>query len=292
MRTLQLLVILFGLLVLSACVNGPDREPNGEVRVRTADGMELAPVPGGFFQMGSTSDQSTAAFQLCHRFWDTCGQNQFRDETPRHLVYLSGFWIDRTEVSNQQYQRCVQAGACSAPRCWNGLQFDDPEGPVVCVTWDQASAYCGWAGGRLPTEAEWEYAARGPAGALYPWGNDFEGTKLNYCDSTCGRPRSDPEFSDGYYYTAPVGSYPEGASWVGVLNLSGNVSEWVQDGFSSYQPLPAWNPVGKGTGDTHTIRGGSWFLSPLEARATWRQGLASGDWYDDLGFRCLIPGTP
>jgi formylglycine-generating enzyme required for sulfatase activity len=170
---------------------------------------------------------------------------------------------------------------------WAGLQFDDPDQPVGCVTWNQAQAYCEWVGGRLPTEAEWEYAARGPDGYRYPWGNSFVGAWLNYCDETCGRPRSDTAWDDGQLYAAQVGHYPDGASWCGALDIAGNVSEWVGDWHGSYDSKWSANPLGPANGHLRVIRGGSWFLTRAETRATWRGELGPGIWFDDLGFRCV-----
>jgi formylglycine-generating enzyme required for sulfatase activity len=246
-------------------------------------------VPAGEFPMGSDEDDIESAFELCTQYWGHCDRERFYDERPQHPVALDEYCIDRTEVTNEQYRRCVEAGMCEEPACWGGLQFDDPDQPVVCVTWDQAQAYCEWVGGRLPTEAEWEYAARGPEGLLYPWGNSFAGARLNYCDQTCGRARSDPAWNDGQLYAAPVGHYPDGASWCGALDLAGNVSEWVGDWHGSYDSTPSANPSGPASGHLRVLRGGSWFLTRAETRATWRGELGSATWFDDLGFRCVIP---
>jgi formylglycine-generating enzyme required for sulfatase activity len=147
-------------------------------------------------------------------------------------------------VINNQYQKCVQDGVCGESEC----QVGSDDYPVVCVTWEHAAAYCQWAGGRLPTEAEWEYAARGPERSRFPWGNDFTGTYLNYCDKNCTLDKRDEEFDDGYAQSAPVGSYPQGVSWVGALDLAGNVWEMVADWNSEYLPEKQVNPTGPSTG--------------------------------------------
>jgi formylglycine-generating enzyme required for sulfatase activity len=115
------------------------------------------------------------------------------------------------------------------------------------------------------------------------------GAWLNYCDETCGRARSDPAWNDGRYYSAPVGSYPDGSSWSGALDMAGNVSEWVSDWYGRYDGHESRNPVGPAQGHLRAIRGGSWFLTPVEARTTWRAGIGPGSWFDDLGFRCVMP---
>lgn len=243
-------------------------------------------VPAGDFLMGSTPEEIQPAQELCEQVWTACNEIRFQDELPQHRVQVDAFWLDQTEVSNAQYRRCVDAGTCTNPFCWEGLQFNAPQQPVVCVIWQQAQDYCTWVGGRLPTEAEWEYAARGPESLLYPWGNEFNGSKLNYCDATCRRRRSDTTFNDGQYYSAPVGMYPGGASWCGALDMAGNVSEWVADWFGFYAAGTQSNPTGPSAGRTRLIRGGSWFFTRVEARTAWREGMNPDIWFDDIGFRC------
>ena len=135
----------------------------GDTWTRPADGMVMVYVPAGEFKMGSIGGDD--------------------DEQPVHTVALDGFWIDRTEVTKAQYEQCVAAGACTP--CYGDSPYDDY--PAIYVTWYQAGTYCGWAGGRLPTEAEWEYAARGPEARVFPWGDEFDGTRLNFCDANCER---------------------------------------------------------------------------------------------------------
>jgi formylglycine-generating enzyme required for sulfatase activity len=162
--------------------------------------------------------------------------------------------------------------------------------PVVEVTWYGASAYCRWVGGRLPTEAEWEYAARGQMGTLFPWGDQIDGDKLNYCDVNCELEWADQLVDDGYSQTAPVGSYLEGESWSGVLDMAGNVYEWVGDWYAGdyYVHPTSQNPPGPSTGESKVLRGGSWHLSPVSARSTNRLEMNPQVTHDRWGFRCVM----
>jgi iron(II)-dependent oxidoreductase len=152
----------------------------GDTQTRSSDGMAMVYVPAGEFVMGSSEEEVDFALQQCKAYGTNCQRRYFSVEMPMHSVVLDSFWIDRTEVTYGQYQQCLSTGRCDAPGC----QEESPRGtgnyPVVCVTWEQAATYCEWAGARLPTEAEWEYAARGPERRRYPWGDELEGTYLNY----------------------------------------------------------------------------------------------------------------
>jgi formylglycine-generating enzyme required for sulfatase activity len=146
--------------------------------------------------------------------------------------------------------------------------------------------YCAWAGARLPTEAEWEYSARGPQEFIYPWGDEFDGTRLNYCDANCEFDWADKTVDDGYADTAPVGSYPGGASWCGALNLAGNVWEWTADWYGDYHVGVQTNPLGPATGDHRVLRGASWGdnSSGVYCAVRLRHGTVYGS--DHVGFRC------
>ena len=280
----RLLTILV-LLALPACRPGVStgEEPKtgefslGDRRTRSVDGMVMVYVPGGEFEMGSTDSPL---------------------EQPVHPVAVDAFWIDRAEVSNRQYQGCVEAGMCPEPRCWAGgdsiwedSNFNGAEHPVLCVNWLEAKGYCEWVGARLPTEAEWEYAARGPEGRQYTWGDRLEGRVANFCDVNCPKNYADSAFDDGYAYTAPAGSYPDGASWCGAEDLSGNVWEWVSDWMGKYPAERQVNPKGPPSGIQHVIRGGAWDTMQVDMRSAARKGAREYFELSYLGFRCAASAS-
>jgi len=184
----------------------------------------------------------------------------------------------------------VEAGHCEEQWCWDFGDFNDLDQPVVCVDWFQAHSYCEWAGGRLPTEAEWEYAARGLERLIFPWGDIFDGTRLNYCDANCDFDwaLTDDTFDDGYTYTAPVGRFPAGASWCGALDMAGNVHEWVADWYASYSSERQVNPKGPTAGENRVWRGGSWNCPRTFTRSAFRDDSPPGTSNDIVGIRCAM----
>jgi formylglycine-generating enzyme required for sulfatase activity len=256
----------------------------GAVQVRESDGAEMVFVPPGEFIMGSTEAEIDAALALCNETRGDCKREWFEAVSPQHTVYLDAFWIDRTEVTNAQYRKCVEAGKCRASEYTDDADFNGDEQPVVGVDWNDAKAYCEWAGARLPTEAEWEKAARGSDGRTYPWGDEWDGSKLNFCDKNCEYDWKDDKANDGYQYTAPVGNYSEGASPDGALDMAGNVWEWTD---SWYQAYPGSSYQDEDFGETHRVlRGGSWVGYQGLVCCAFRDMLEPGLWYNDLGFRC------
>lgn len=236
----------------------------GETWTRPTDGMMMVCVPAGEFLMGSAGDD----------------RNAEEDEQPQHTVYLDAFWIDKTEVTNAQYRQCVEAGACNAPGCWDQADLNDPNQPVVCLTKQDAQAYAHWAGGRLPTEAQWEKACRGITGQSYPWGD--------------GAPAcADVNFVDCWGRTTVVGFHPDGASPYGALDMAGNAQEWVADRYDSgyYAKSPERNPQGPDLGDFSVSRGGD-FASAGETIRCATRGWSTPDKKNRYhGFRTvLVPG--
>lgn len=206
------------------------------------------------------------------------GSTNANDEQPPHLVKLDAFWIMQTEVTHAQYARCVEDGACTPP---NSQRWTDPafaNHPVVNVDWEQANAYAKWLGRRLPTEAEWEMAARGMDERIYPWGNEPpDETLANF------------NFIKGD--TAPVGNYPDGASPFHAFDMAGNVEEWVADWYANdyYATSPAENPQGPESGIQRVVRGGSYNSNANGIRTTARgKALPNGD-YPSVGFRIVAP---
>ncbi len=277
--------ILFLILILASC-NWPgasDRATEtagGTTDVFTpavpagptnTDGAETILIPGGQFWMGSDSSDSQAD----------------ADESPRHQVTLDGFYIYTHEVTNEMYARCVAAGGCmpiQALASGPTSHYDDPayaDHPVVGVDWLMARDYCVWAGGRLPTEAEWELAARGTESLRYPWGSEPPA-----CDRVnmfgCQMP---PD-------TMQVGSYALGNSPYGVWDMAGNVWEWVNDWYDEdyYVLSPASNPLGPYYGELKVARGGGLYSEPVQMRAAARVGANPHRAYDDVGFRCVAAG--
>lgn len=230
----------------------------GSTMVSEIDGMVMVFVPAGEFTMGEDGDE--------------------------HRVYLDSFWLDQTEVTNAMYVKCVTDGDCESPispRLYSRENYyGNPEFanyPVLYVDWNRANAYCSWAGRKLPTEAEWEKAARGTDGRTYPWGEDVSCEKANY--SYC------------VGNTTKVGSYPDGASIYGVLDMAGNVWEWVSSLYKNYPYNENDGREDQTASGSRVLRGGSWFVNGSGVRSAYRYA-----YYDDIsswivgttGFRCAL----
>jgi len=222
------------------------------------DGGKMVWVPAGEFTMGSPNDQGEDA------------------EHPAHRVRITkGFWLGRCTVTNAQYRRYCQETGAQFPQ--DSDQGDDH--PVVCVTWNDAVAYCQHYGLALPTEAQWEYAARGPEGREYPWGNVWEDGKC--CNAANKGPKG---------RTFPVGSFPEGTSWCGALDMAGNVWQWCRDWFGNdtYANSPAADPTGPDTGKFRVERGGAWRYDAVLCRSADRSNFDPERDNIRGGFRCVV----
>jgi formylglycine-generating enzyme required for sulfatase activity len=258
-------------------------------------------LPAGRFKMGASDEAQRAALRLCREeigdaVADRCRPELFVVEGPELSVYLSELFIDRVEVTVAAYRECVLAGICSpAPLLAPDQRFLAPTQPVTSVTWDEARRYCAWRGARLPTEAEWERAARGRDGRTFPWGNIARGDAANHGRfQTIGEGTAmpvmqfEPDASDRFVFSAPVGAYPEGASPEGALDLAGNVMEWTADVYAEEPPQrrSTVNPRGPAVGATRVVRGGSWREPLIYHRTTARSDLTPDTRSPEVGFRC------
>lgn len=268
-------------------------------RITDARGVLMVLVPAGSFEMGGTAEAALAACEELYIDGD-CAGDWYQAEGPVHVVKLDRFYIDQLEVTNARYAACVAKGVCRPPSQPGSLTRSDyyanpqyADYPVVWVTWEDAQTYCSWRGGRLPTEAEWEKAARGIDGRIYPWGNLFDGSRVNSCDKNCIYPWANGAFDDGYADTAPAGSILSGASPYGVLDMAGNVGEWVADFFAPdyYSRSPFENPPGpaasESSDESRVVRGGSFHASGNSVRTTARHLSEPTGAY--IGFRCAAP---
>jgi len=241
----------------------------GSSMTREADGMTMLLVPEGEFTMGNDS-------------------SNFEREIPAHEVFLDAYWIDQTEITNVMYATCVAADGCKPPKETKSFTYpeyfanpDFDDYPVVYVSWDSATAYCTWAGGRLPTEAEWEKAARGTDGRNYTWGDTID---ISCSIANWGSCTDD---------TAPVGSYEASKSPYGLYDTAGNVWEWVNDWYDEfyYQKSVLTNPPGPGSGEERGLRGGAFDSLDSKVRTAYRFSAVprAADYY--IGFRCVQEAT-
>jgi formylglycine-generating enzyme required for sulfatase activity len=257
-----------------------------------AFGVEQVWVPAGTFRMGTEPADAEALAGAGAPDWVIPA---FANETPAHDVTLSsGFWIDRDEVTNTAFAAFAEAGGYTTRELWSDEGWawvgerdvsrlprrcpgDAPDVPQRCITWYEAEAYAAWRGGTLPTEAQWEVAARGPESRVYPWGDTWDPAKANVIDSTG---------------PVPVGSYPDGASWVGARDMAGNAMEWVADwlGTDYYASSPALDPTGPATGEVKVEKGGWWGSNEFVARSAYRHFEDPPTYQDKhIGVRVVSP---
>jgi len=286
----QIILWVLSLSFLASCANKATGVPT-EPAETSPKGMAL--IPAGAFTMGGEKE---TALSECEKYFSGCALNEwYLNESPIHEVTLNAFTMDLYEVTNSKYKECVAAGSCTPPTrkssstrsaYYDAVEF--AEYPVIWVSWDQAQTYCEWRGARLPTEAEWEKAARGTEARLYPWGETFESGEGNFCDANCKEPWANQNFDDGFADTSPVGSFANGVSPYGLYDMGGNVDEWVADWYGAdyYATSPNLNPHGPESGFRHSMRGGS-FHTPAQGLRTTARPLseASGDY---IGFRCAM----
>jgi formylglycine-generating enzyme required for sulfatase activity len=293
---MRFFLIMSLFLLLVSYVSAQDTEPEatevvvGASRV-DAFGIEQVWVPAGCFVMGTSDEQAAYAETLEAPSW---AAGRISSEQPAHEVCLTeGYWIDKYEVTNEAFAAFVEAGGYTTPELWSedGLRWlerrsggtlplacdndDLPDHPRACITWYEAEAYAAWRGGVLPTEAQWEFAARGTEALIYPWGNEWDETLANVLDSTG---------------TTAVGSFPDGASWVGAEDMAGNVMEWVQDWLGDgYYAESGWdNPTGPERGRVKVEKGGWWGSNSIVARSAYRHFEDAPTYQDHhIGFRVV-----
>jgi formylglycine-generating enzyme required for sulfatase activity len=251
-------------------------------KVNPADGKVMVRVPAGAFQMGTSAAQ---AADLARQFDLATGLPA--EESPQATLSLPEFYMDQTPVTNAEYKKFVDAHpAWPVPRLENSLaasyNWDKaartfPTGrdqyPAVLVTWHDAAAYCQWAGGRLPTEAEWEKAARGRDGRIWPWGNTWDATRLNSVEGRIGD-------------ATPVGHFPAGASPYGALDMAGNVWQWTSSLDRAYPYNPADGREDPAASGMRVTRGGAWLLGAVADRTAMRNRFDPNGLSLSIGFRC------
>jgi formylglycine-generating enzyme required for sulfatase activity len=262
----------------------------GVVSLRTP-GPEVILLPRSTFTMGSSRVEVQLALDACRRepLGEECKLEMFENELDPHRVTVSPFWLDRTEVTVDAYRRCADAGVCAPVAYEQGARrFEDAALPVSLVSWHDANTYCAFVGKRLPTEAEWERAARGRIGRRFPWGDHYATRRANHgawaLDNT--------DASDGHEELAPVGSYPDGRTPDGFDDLAGNVAEWTADAYEDgYEALPVTDPKGPSFGSYKVVRGGAYTFGMPWLRATSRMFRTASTRAPYLGFRCARSAT-
>ena len=259
-------------------------QTSGSADFTDPKGVAMRLVPQGEFTMGSNADDALAE---CEKYGSDCDRGAYLDEEPPHTVTLDAFYIDTYEVTNALYAECVNASVCQPPTStgsntrssyYGNPEFDDF--PVIYVDWDMATTFCEWRGARLPTEAEWEKAARGTDARPYPWGAEADNSYANY-----GVQEGD---------TREIADYESGKSVYGLYDMAGNVWEWVADWYSDtyYQESPSSNPTGPDSGDGRVVRGGSWYDPANLIRTSVRNTFDTNFADNNFGIRCALDATP
>lgn len=250
-------------------------------------------VSGGTFMMGGTIEE---AISLCEAFVDNptqiCdpkGYEEMGFVSHRNTVTLKDFYIDEYEVSLDSYVNCVAADICdkaSIEHELEAIQSGDSvplDVPVIGISYYDAAVYCAWREARLPTESEWEYAARSKLSLVFPWGNDFDGKSANFCDETCDNSWANLEWNDGYWKLASIDALSTGRSWIGAYNLAGNAAEWTSTRL--LQGIGAFR-------DVRITKGGSYLSPPYDLAGWMRLPTGADSGRSDLGFRCVRTTKP
>ena len=274
----------------AATTSAPTASPDTGAMRTDATGVDQVWVPAGTFLMGTdpADIEALLAQDPPPPSWVLEGMDS---EQPAHEVTLtSGYWIDVTEATNASFAAFVEAGAYTTETFWstegwawvedhdiNGLRRrcdgDAPDMPRRCITWFEAEAYATWRGGALPTEAQWEFAARGPEASVYPWGDDWDPAKANVIDA------------EG---AVEVGTFPDGASWVGALDMAGNAMEWVADWLAPHDAGAVTDPTGPATGEIKIEKGGWWGSNEFVSRSSYRHFEDPPSYADDhIGVRVV-----
>ena len=252
--------------VLDRARAGVNRNGDWQPIIRRLDALDMALVPAGCFTMGSTALQLTEAVVSCERYFGSgkCQVDFVQSETPPHEVCFDHpFWIGNTEVTNRLYS--------SSSSTDMQAMYRGPSWPRETVTWQEASQFCMSHNARLPTEAEWEFAARGPDALIYPWGNEFHLERL----------------ISGRLSPADVASVPAGVAWVGAFDMSGGVAEWVADWYTPYPQASVTDPHLPADGQQRVLRGGSWFsFASFFVRTSHRESASPDTANSTIGFRC------
>jgi formylglycine-generating enzyme required for sulfatase activity len=279
------LLIIYGIFALGNKNRAPDPVAGANSSEQTSANSAPVPqddmilIPAGEFLMGSDEQEITNTWRQNDGGWK---REDYISAYPQRKIALADFYIDKKEISNSDYKMFIEATERAAPSLWDDHTLNSLSQPVVGVDWNDAEAYCRWAGKRLPTETEWEKAARGTDGRFWPWGNVWSPTKDNHGKGSDGYGYDE---RDGWKYTAPVGT-ELGVSPYGVLNMAGNVYEWTADDFNAYPENDKYVPEDSGKG-FKTLRGGAYDDGISEQRASTRCGFRK-DYKDvDVGFRCV-----
>jgi formylglycine-generating enzyme required for sulfatase activity len=272
--------------------DAPASSEHSIVTLRARGAAEVF-IPAGTFLMGSDPPEIEIAVDMCKRepLGDDNCEKAFANELEAHPVMLSAFYIDRTEVTVAAFTRCVELGRCVAPPfAAGGERFHRPDYPVTLVSWEDANTYCRFQGGRLPTEAEWERAARGLARRAFPWGKLYNASLANHGAFAL----DDTDDGDGFSELAPVGSFPLGRTPDGIDDMAGNAEEWVLDAIDDllgahYPAASEVNPKGAPGGALRVARGGSYGSGAPWLRGATRGFHAASTRSPRLGFRCVRP---